>query len=46
MLGDSSCHPVKDGARTAVAALAANTFTLTISLQLGLRTKMVPLCVG
>ena len=38
LLCGCSCQPVKDGARTAVAALAANTFTLTISLQLGLRT--------
>jgi hypothetical protein len=37
---------VKDGARTAVAALAANTFTLTISWQLGLRTMSVPPRVG
>ena len=43
---DPSCNPVKDGERTAVAALAAYTCTLTISLQLGLRTMIVPLCVG
>src|SRR5579884_2122345 len=45
-VGGPSCHPVKDGARRAVAALAAYTFTLTISLQLGLRTRMVPLRAG
>jgi hypothetical protein len=37
---------VKDGARWVLAAFAANTLTLAISLQLGLRTKIVPVRVG